>query len=267
MATETDIKNKESFLSAFDRKLRNREFVMQVIDRDLIKIVALLLMTLGHWAFIIFRIIPSKPLISVLISAQFFAPPVFFFFIAEGYHYTKSKTKYLQRLLIFAAITQIPHSLTAAEGFSLHGLFLQWSVLMTLAIGLAALIVLDSAWKLPVRILAVAALMGLSLLLDTEWAVGGIMIIILFSVLREKPVLRLVSFMILMVAEVSVMVGHFPAQKDFFRYLLPVWSAGLVITFLYNGKKGHFPAFTNYLFYIWYPLHLLLQWIFGILQA
>ena len=251
-----------SALSSFDRRLRNKEFALQVINRDLLKYIALVLMTLGHWALIIYHIVQSKPFLQFSIAAEYFAPPVFFFFIAEGFHYTGSKSRYAIRLLIFAVITQIPHSLTHPDGLTPYTLFLQWNVIMTLFLGLASLIVLHCKWKLPLRILTIAALMAVSRLLNAEWAVSGIMIMLLFDLLREKPLLRLAGYIVLMFGVICVTLGHFPEISDLLRYLLPVWAAGFVITFFYNGKKGHFPKFSKYFFYIWYPLHLLIQWAF-----
>lgn len=251
-----------SALASFDRRLLNKEFALQVINRDLLKYIALVLMTLGHWALIIYHLLQSKPFMQFSIAAEYFAPPVFFFFIAEGHHYTRSKSKYAIRLLVFAVITQLPHSLTHPDGITLYTLFLQWNVIMTLFLGLVALIVLHCKWKLPLRILTIAALMAVSWLLNAEWAVSGIMIMLLFDLLREKPLLRLAGYIVLMFGVTCVTLGHFPGMSDLLRYLLPVWAAGIVITFFYNGKKGHFPRLSKYFFYIWYPLHLLLQWAF-----
>ena len=129
------IMSDSSALASFDRKLLNKEFALQIINRDLLKYIALVLMTLGHWALYIYHILQSRPFMQFSIAAEYFAPPVFFFFIAEGHHYTRSKSKYAIRLLIFAVITQIPHSLTHPDGLTLCTLFLQWNVIMTLFLG------------------------------------------------------------------------------------------------------------------------------------
>ena len=39
------------------------------------------------------------------------AAPIFCYFIAEGYHYTSNREKYISRLLIFAAISHLPYNL------------------------------------------------------------------------------------------------------------------------------------------------------------
>ena len=262
MGTETNTQKRSSFISSLDKKLLNKEFPLQFINRDLLKYIAILFMTLGHWAVDIYRVFPVKPFFQFSVAVEFFAPPVFFFFITEGFHYTKSKAKYAVRLLIFAVITQIPHSLTLPDGLTPYNLFLQWSVLMTLFLGLLSLIVLHCSWKLPLRLLAIAALMGVSWLLHAEWAISGIVFMLLFDLLREKPMLRLAIYIPLVFIVMTVTAWQLPAPNTYLQILLPMWVAGLVITFLYNGKKGHFPVFSKYFFYIWYPLHLLLQWIF-----
>ena len=248
MHTDFDTAQTDSFLSQLSRKLNSRAFPLQILNRDALKFLALFLMTLGHWQICIRKVLQCRPLF-------------FFVFIAEGFRYTTSRKKYALRLLLCAIVTQIPHTLTV-ENSTVKTLFLQWSVLMTLFLGLLALIVLHTDWKLPLRLLAIAALMGLSLLLKAEWAVGGIVLILFFDLLHEKPLLRLAGFLPLMYAEVCVMCRRIPSGKQLLSLLLSPVAAIVVITFFYNGKKGHFPGFSKYFFYIWYPLHLLLEFVF-----
>lgn len=63
--------------------------------------------------------------------------PLFCFFIVEGFFHTKSRAKYLLRLLIFAFISEIPFKV-ALEGFggSIGHLLAPSNVLYTLLIGL-----------------------------------------------------------------------------------------------------------------------------------
>ncbi|MBP5605169.1 MAG: hypothetical protein J6X60_06465, partial [Ruminiclostridium sp.] len=219
---KTESEKTINIFSACDNKLLNRELAVQFINRDLLKYIALLFMTLGHWALDIYKIFPDKAFLQFSVAAEFFAPPVFFFFIAEGYHYTKSKAKYAVRLLIFAVITQIPHSLTNPGGFTLYSLFLQWSVLMTLFLGLLALIVLHCSWKLPLRLLTIAALMAVSWLLQAEWAISGIVLMLLFDLLREKPLLRFALYIPLVYIIITITVGYLPTPNIYLKFLLPM---------------------------------------------
>ena len=238
---------------------------LRFLNRDALKYLALFLMTLGHWEFHIYHITNNKPLLLFSIAAQFFAPPVFFFFIAEGYHYTKSKKQYALRLGLCTLITQIPHTLSWPD-YTWKTLFLQWSVLLTLFLGLLSLIVIHSTWKLPLRLLCIAGMAALSRIVRAEWAVGGIVLILCFDLLREKkPLLRFAAFTAVTFAVVCVQVQGLPSPKQYLRLFLPVMLGGLTAVFCYNGKKGHFPTVSKYVFYIWYPLHLLLSWVFGLL--
>lgn len=261
----------ESGLSALNRKLSDREFLLQVINRDLLKYIALILMTMGHWVVDIYKNIPSteaaKCMIRFFLAAQYFAPPVFMFFITEGFHYTRSKKKYAIRLLAFAVITQIPHAMTYPEGLTLYTLFRKWSVIMTLFLGLAALIVLHCGWKLPLRLFVITGLMGISWLLGCEWAVGGIVIMLFFDLFRDQPLFRFAGFTVLIFAVMCVTIGGLPNKTAFFRFIVPAWTAGIFITFFYNGKKGRFPLFSKYFFYVWYPLHLFMLGVFQMIMA
>ena len=254
-------------VKGLERRLLARDLPSQLMGRDLLKYIALVLMTLGHWALDIYALIPSKGLLRFFVAAEYFAPPVFFFFISEGYHCTRSRRRYAVRLLSFAVIAQIPHALVYPGGLTVNNLLLHWNVMMTLFLGLLALMALHSGWRLPLRLLAAGALMGVSWLQNCEWAVSGILIMLLLDLLRERPLVRLGAYMLLMVGVVTAAVGRLPDGMVLLRYLLPVWTAGVVITFFYSGKKGRFPVLSKYLFYVWYPLHLMLQWLFRLMRG
>lgn len=257
--------NTQKELSAYarlDKRLRNRELPIQFMNRDLLKYIALILMTMGHWLAILMKITKNPFILKFAIGAEFFAPPVFFFFIAEGYHHTRSKKKYALRLLLFAVITQIPHSMLSTDRTFLSAFFLEQSVIMTLFLGLMALMVIHSSMKIPLRILAAAGLIMVSWLIQAEWYIWGILLMICFDLLREKPLIRLGAFEVLMFAAMCMQVHCFPTADMFVMYFVPPMLAGVIVTFFYSGQKGHFPAFSKYFFYVWYPLHLFLLWGF-----
>ena len=126
MHTDFDTAQTDSFLSQLSRKLNSRAFPLQILNRDALKFLALFLMTLGHWQICIRKVLQCRPLFWFTYRAEFFAPPVFFFFIAEGFRYTRSRKKYALRMLLCAIVTQIPHTLTV-ENSTVKTLFLQWT--------------------------------------------------------------------------------------------------------------------------------------------
>lgn len=241
------------------RKLLQEDSPLRILNRDALKWIALVLMTAGHFWSVYRHHIPRQLNLPALVL-QHFAPPVFFFFIAEGFHYTRSRKKYALRLLIFAVITQIPHAL-GKNGIVLHDVFLFWSVLLVLFLGLISLMILHSSRKLPLRLAEIAALCGVSILLHAEWGATGILAILCMDLLRERPLIRLCVIPLLVVIHNIVLAGGLILTRLVAGMILMWVLAMLLITFCYNGKKGHFPRFSQYAFYVWYPLHLLIRWV------
>ena len=70
---------------------------LKLINRDLLKWTALFFMGIGHFLLYTaeeFRFFGlPNPFLKFFVMMEYFAPPVFFFFISEGYSYTHSKKK------------------------------------------------------------------------------------------------------------------------------------------------------------------------------
>ncbi|MBR4913963.1 MAG: hypothetical protein IKZ42_01645 [Clostridiales bacterium] len=227
--------------------------------------MALFMMGIGHEMMFLgishFKTLPSFVL-KFFIYGQMFAPPVFFFFISEGFRYTRSRKKYALRLLVFTLITQIPYYLCSFREAPWWSIFTHWSVLASLFAGLMVLMVWERGWKLPLKILAMIGIAGATVLIKAEWMFFGPLVIFLFYVFREKPVLRLVSFELAMLVHLYFSNGFtFYFAFGGWAYFIAETIAMLVITFFYNGRKGHFPTFSKWVFYVFYPLHLLIPYI------
>jgi len=237
---------------------------LKVINRDVLKYMALFMMGIGHLITYIeigHALFLPRAVLRFFVFGQMFAPPIFFFFISEGYIHTKSRKKYAIRLLSMALITQIPlylcHYFT--EGKSLTAMFTSWSVLATLFMGLMVLIVWDSKWKLPVRILVMLAITALTWVMQAEWMIFGPILIFTFYILREKPMIRYFVLSVLLLLHQFICNGFFfDLTFTSFQWFIPEMIAITMITFFYNGKKGSSSKFSKWIFYIFYPAHLLL---------
>ena len=123
-----------------------------------LKMVAVICMIIDHLAaFILYRMIafgiiktnvvlfevggmrysPERLIYYVMRGIGKISFPLFAFFIVEGFMHTKSRAKYLARLLVFALISQLPFAI-AFEGLgkSFGHLMIPTNVLYTLALGL-----------------------------------------------------------------------------------------------------------------------------------
>ena len=98
------------------------------------------------------------------------------YFLVEGYQYTHSKKKYLQRLVLFAFLSQIPYSLAFTSGtyIEFHG----FSMMTTLVLCFLILLTAEQVKNKPVRILLIVLMMLLSLFCD--WALLAPIFTLLF---------------------------------------------------------------------------------------
>ena len=92
--------------SGFSRRDFTRKGFM---NRDTIKYIAVFTMLLNHIANIFLE--QGTLLWEIFVDIGYFTAITMCYFLVEGYGYTRSKEKYGNRLLIFAAISQIPFCL------------------------------------------------------------------------------------------------------------------------------------------------------------
>ena len=245
---------------------------LKLINRDLLKWTALFFMGIGHFLLYTaeeFRFFGlPNPFLKFFVMMEYFAPPVFFFFISEGYRYTHSKKKYFLRLLVMALVTQIPYVLyhTYHQNHSISFDFLMfltnWNVIATLLLGFISIAIWDSS-KHPAMKVAGIILCCIAGYF-TEWSYFGVLFILLFYILREHPLIRFVAYELLMLIYVLRMSGFSIYGFNWLLYIvfsLPI----IIITLFYNGKKGHFPKLSKYFFYYFYPAHLLFIYIIKLL--
>ena len=187
--------------------------------------------------------------------------PIMCFFISEGYYHTRNLKKYMIRLFSFAIISQIPfyifqHKTFANSFFSfVKANIARNNVIFTLFLGLCALAVAKSK-KIPVplKLVAVCALVLASKYSD--WRIYGVIWVLVFGLFRGDFKKQATWF-----ALVTVIRCFLRASSSPLSFLIQMCSL-LAIPLLnnYSGEKG---KDAGLMFYIFYPVHLL---IIGIIQ-
>jgi len=245
----------------------------KVFNRDQMKYLAIFFMFWGHLvAWINLMNNPDKVDIAMYIqpvslmiisSVSLFCPPVMFFFIADGYRYTRNVKKYALRLLIFACVTQPFDWLVFQKIYGWH----TSNVIFTLFFGLLAITAWESKYKLWQRIVLVILCDLATVAINSDWLLLGVVFILILHIFREKPKTRLIVYSSLTFAYFLCnlfSLGKVPAGKlipAVFVMIFSFMSAYFCMTIFYNGKKGKFPVFSKWFFYIFYPLHYLVIWV------
>lgn len=177
------------------------------------------------------------------------AAPLIFFLVAEGHHYTSNKKRYIVRLFFFALISHIPYNVYF--GFSmLRGTSVMWTIML----GVIALSVItsDQAHVL-IKVLTLALTLILSM--PANWHYIGVLWIIAFGLYRDNFKLKITMFTL-----IALVFYIIPGIQDLGMYSSYRFAVLLTIPLfvLYNGKPGLKNAFTKWVFYWFYPVHLII---------
>ena len=239
------------------------------INRDMLKYLAVIPMVIGHFCGYLSEEILYKDMnlaVFVLMQMSLFAPPIFFFFITEGFRYTRSRKKYAIRLLWFAFINQVPFCLANHGTLLTTDLFLNLNIIFTLFFGLISIMIWETKLNIFIRIPLIVLLDILTFILSAEWMIFGIPIMLGFHIFRDTPKRRFLWFLSMITLH-ELMQGIFSFSGWFYTGLsaLITFVAMMLAYYLlfnhYNGEKGKHPEFAKWFFYILYPVHLWLIYI------
>jgi hypothetical protein len=183
--------------------------------------------------------------------------PIFAFLISEGVVYTSNLRKYFSMMCVFALISEIPYNMLR-NVYRFHTLSIFYprmqNVFFTLALGIAAIafykklmLQTDFFNRLFCILLIIITLIAAHLLyVDYGWFM--VLAILSLYILRSSQ-LRLPVFAVFIL--IFYLLIHSP------RYY---WAAGalvsVILLYFYNGKRG--AKINKWLFYTFYPIHLLL---------
>lgn len=170
--------------------------------------------------------------------------PIFIFLMMEGFEKTRNRWKYAMRLGLFALISEIPFDLA----FNAKALeFTYQNVFFTLFIGFLVMMAVDAVnkkgWNLVLKVVlnavAIAAGAAVAQWMNTDYGAIGIVCIMVMFLFRKHKVGQIVAGCIVFLWEVTAPLAFIPIG-------------------FYNGDRGWK---LKYVFYAFYPLHLLLIYL------
>lgn len=177
--------------------------------------------------------------------------PIYCFLLVEGFLHTKNVYRYISRMFVFVLAAELPFDMAFA------GQVLYWnyqSVMLTLLIGLVTMFVCkkweemcqdDEVLRMLGILACTAAGMALAYYLKTDYSDKGVLSIMTFYYFRREKNVKLLAGALTFCWEPWALLA-FP------------------LLWLYNGQRG---MKIKYLFYTFYPLHLLLLYLIAIIQG
>ena len=229
------------------------------ISQEGLKLIACVTMLLDHIGAALlpelYALYPSGLLehaYTALRTVGRLAFPIYCFLLAEGLHYTKNPKKYGLRLLIGAALAEIPFDLLFFGELTLaHS-----SVMVTLLLGFGYGRLSGKLESPAGKVLALIPAVLAAELLGTDYGGTGVAIIALFLLTRELPNRKLAQTLGL--AVLCRMLGGAAVSLGAFRIPMQMFALfALVPIFCYRGRKRGTGPWIQWGFYLFYPVHML----------
>lgn len=238
---------------------------MKKLNSNHLKMIAIIAMTLDHVADLCYPGMPNNVVSNVLHIIGRLTAPIMFFFICEGFYYTKNLKKYISRLFAFAVISHFAYCFAFGINyipFSTGSIFNQTSIMWTLAWSVVALYVVNGetnlkAWQKYVLVILIDVVT-----FSADWSCIAVMAILSMYSNRGnlKKQIAGMSFWVLIYAIVSFV---------FVNKTYGVITLAVVLVYpllrMYDGTKGK-AGWMKWFFYLYYPLHLVIIGILRILM-
>lgn len=206
------------------------------LNGNQLKVIAMTAMTIDHLTSVIWPNYPKEWWILALHIIGRMAAPIFWFFIAEGYHYTRNWKKYAARLLLFAVISHFAYNFAFGIPFVpfQNSVLNQTSVIWSLFWGLIALVIQERSglkqWQKTVVICVILVISFCS-----DWSCIAVLAIMEIAENRGN-FKKQVSGMMLWVAVYAVVYMLFIDLVYGMMQLFVVLTVPLLR--IYNGEKG-----------------------------
>ena len=234
------------------------------LDAFKLKWIAIIGMVLNHIVIAWWDIIPVG-LAVPMYAAGGLTFPIMAYFVVEGYRHTSSLKKYILRLFIFGVISIPFHALTFGH--------LGFNIMFTIIMGLLSILLYDKIKIRPLFWILFVIIALLTLMpVFFDWAIIGVVVILLTHIIRNENARRVVpaivaglfmlAFSLLGIWAVNnpyaqAELAGMPGYDSNLMLVSTVFIIGCLAAALllknFNGERG---KSMKWVFYSFYPLHL-----------
>lgn len=230
------------------------------LNSNHLKMIAITAMTIDHFAHLVYPGFPVNPLAIFLHIIGRLTAPIMWFFICEGYHYTRDRKKYALRLFVFAIISHFAHNFAFGINFIPFrtGIFNQTSVMYSLFIAVLVLWLQDAdMMKEWLKRFIIFVLIWSAF--PADWSCIAVLAIL--GMYRNRGNLKRQMFSMMIWVIVYAIVSFLFVDRVY-GIIQPFVILVYPLLKQYNGERGN-AKWTKWLFYIYYPAHLV---VLGILR-
>lgn len=230
----------------------------RVLNRDVIKYIAITAMLLNHIANIF--LVPGTLWYEVLVDIGYFTAITMCYFLVEGFRYTHSRKQYALRLFGFGVVSQVPFSMAFAQNGILE--FQDFNMMFTLFLCFCILLCIETIRNRFLRGVLIVLLIFGSLFCD--WALLAPVFTLLFAWAGGNRTRQKAAF-----GAAALLYGGMagPGSGQVWEAVgcaVPILVSAFVILYLYNGRRAaRGRTFYKWFFYAFYPAHLL---VLGLLR-
>jgi len=232
------------------------------LSGNALKLIAIAAMTLDHVLWALFPGYQTMPWLLALHAIGRITAPIMWFFIAEGYVHTHDFKKYALRLLLFAFISHFAYCFAFGIPFlpfSKGTFFNQTSVIWSLFWGLIAIRLFDSDLRTWQKFALFVPILLVSF--PSDWSCIATVAILYLWDKRDSFAKRMFW---MMVWTLSYAIVYFFCIDHAYGALQLCTALSIPLLRLYNGKRGSFRG-MKWLFYVYYPAHLVLAGVLRVL--
>ena len=230
----------------------------KLLSQESLKIIACVTMLIDHIGAVFGAAMGYGSLYYAMRVIGRLAFPIYCFLLTEGVAHTKNPVRYGLRLFIGVLLAEIPFDLALFGAFSWE----HQSVMVTLLLGFGMALVMQKLDR--TKLVPVIACAFLAELFRTDYGAWGIFMIALFAMTRERKDrnnLQIIGMLIIcwFMNSAAIPVWGIRVPIELFAVL------ALIPVFLYSGKKSTGSKVVQTIFYLFYPVHLLVLYIISIL--
>ena len=186
------------------------------------------------------------------------------FMIVEGFRHTKNVKKYLSRLALSAIFCHFAYAFCFDHPYIFdfrHGIVDTTSVLWGFTFGLLSLIILhNNNIKLWLKVILISLCLICSIPSNWSWVCVAFLLVIDLNYGKIKQQMFWMTLVGWSYALVYCLVTSWWSAYQFMIILT------FPLLYLYNGKRGKWGG-MKWLFYLYYPLHLIFLGVLSIIIA